>query len=100
MIENFHPPTSYEEANKIATMEPVYYEEYKRLGGKLSKEDYVIVSSMFFWYTYEAAMGDSWLYHGKRDSSFNKFRVWLKHMCPGEKANTIYQSIDNVHAYT
>ena len=100
MIEGFTEPMSYKEAREFIVEEPQFYKEYKRLGGKLSKGDYTKVASMFVWFTEEAYVDGFWLFHGDRKNSWAMFARWLSQHCPDEKADTIYQSIDNVHAYT
>jgi len=94
----FIEPMSYKDTKKL--FDPVFFQEYKHLGGKLSKEEYTVIARMFLWFTYDTFVSGLWLFHGDSKEAMRKFARWLVTYHPTENPETIFKSVDNVHAYT
>lgn len=90
----------YREALKHVKGEPLFYERYRELGGKLSRAQYHHVAAHFVAHTFDIyILGDCTRY-ACRGEAWHAFAKWLRETYPRESADRIFQSQDDVHAYT
>ena len=77
-----------------------FYAEYKRLGGRLNKRDYERAAAHFLVYTFEIFVVGNPTKYPSRGAAINAYAGWLRHHDPAETVGRIFESQDNVHAYT
>ena len=75
-----------------------YFEEYKSLGGKKNKKVYRQNLEVFFEETYDIFIDGNPKIHETREEAANAVIKWLR-ITPKEY-NLIFESVDNVTAYT
>ena len=75
-----------------------FYREYKRLGGKKSKAKYTSLLNKFFDHTMDIFTGIGDPRYKTRNQALNGFRKAAK--IDNKEVNRIFDSVNNVHAYT
>ena len=75
-----------------------YFEEYKSLGGKKNKKVYRQNLEVFFEETYDIFIEGNTEFHDTRQEAIEAVIKWLR-ISPKE-FNLIFESVDNVTAYT
>jgi hypothetical protein len=75
-----------------------YFKEYKRLGGKKNKKVYGENLEVFFEETYDIFIDGNTIYHKSREEAVKSVMKWLR--ISAYEFNLIFESVDNVTAYT
>ena len=75
-----------------------YFEEYKSLGGKKNKKEYSENLEIFFDETYDIFIDGNTKFHDTREDSM--YAVSEIANIPMREVNLIFESVDNVTAYT
>ena len=83
--------------NHSKYMKKQWFEEYIRLGGNQKYRKYNTIRDKFEELTVEAFTGDG---DKSREECMNEFKTWLNEKYPEERVGLIFESMDNITAYT
>ena len=74
-----------------------YFVEYKRLGGKKTKKQYIKNLDIFFDETFDIFVGNPIIHETREDAGY---AVIDKTNISVDEYNLIFESVDNITAYT
>lgn len=81
-------------------LQPANFDRYRELGGKLPERSYRCAAAHFLWFTFDIyVLGDPVRYES-RGAAWDAFDAWLQKRYPGASTACIFQSLDDVNAYT
>ena len=83
---------------RVAKTENDFYREYKRLGGKKTRAKYKTLLNKFYDHTMDIFVHGDPSRYKSRNLALNGFRKAAK--IDNKEVDRIFQSVDNVHAYT
>lgn len=79
---------------------PEHFKQYRKMKGRLSKEQYELVAAAFIHHTLDIfVMGDCSKYDSRQDA-VEGFKAWMKKNELKENWRAIFRSIDMVTPYT
>ena len=87
-------------ANAKKYVEEANFTMYRKLGGKLSKNDYRYCAATFIRMTIDIFVGGDPKFFESREAAMGYFQIFMNENGYKENAARIFRSIDLVHAYT
>lgn len=77
-----------------------HFQMYRKLGGKLTKNQYRYVAAMFVKHTIDIFVGGDCTFYPSRQAAVAGFQKWANEYGHGEPGHRIFRSIDLVTPYT
>ena len=92
------PKTIPKNEIEMVKTENEFYREYKKLGGKKSRAKYKNLLNEFYDHTFEIFTGGEQSRYSTRNEALYGFKKSAK--IDWKEVDRIYESVDNIHAYT
>lgn len=99
-MDDYKPITKKEALENIEPRLYLYYEAYRRLGGRLKQAQYRQALIAFLYHTFDAFVGGWLVRYPSREAAFAAFSAELRRLAPRESPNRIFESVDTVDPYT
>jgi len=92
------PKTVPKNQIEMVRTENEFYREYKKLGGKKSRAKYKNLLNEFYDHTWDIFTGGEQIRYSTRNEALYGFKKSAK--IDWKEVDRIYESVDNIHAYT